>query len=161
MKVEILPLGILNSYSFVIVFSVYDGKVLLSRKRGKCSWELQGGHIENGETPINAAKRELFEESGVLDINMVPLFDYRTYEVDSHNSEKNIKEPDLGKPGRNGIVFFANVLCLGVLPKSEIEEICLWDYLPDNLTYPEITSLLYQQLITEGKLYKLINNIDE
>ena len=42
-----------------------DGLVLLIRdpKRG---WELPGGTLEQGETVIDALKREIYEESGIL-----------------------------------------------------------------------------------------------
>ena len=40
------------------------------------TWETQGGHIEAGEQPLDAAKRELFEESGAVDFDIQPLCDY-------------------------------------------------------------------------------------
>ena len=36
---------------YVVVFTRYQGKLLLSRHRQRDTWETQGGHIEPGETP--------------------------------------------------------------------------------------------------------------
>ena len=63
------PLGKLKKYKYVVVLSYYNGKILLSRHKDRSTWETQGGHIEENETPIEAAKRELFEESGALVFN--------------------------------------------------------------------------------------------
>ncbi|MEU3603672.1 NUDIX hydrolase [Streptomyces sp. NPDC006798] len=40
------------------------GRVLMVFDRYRQSWELPGGRIENGESPRQAAVRELLEESG-------------------------------------------------------------------------------------------------
>lgn len=43
-----------------------DGKVLITRRAAPPAlWSLPGGRIEGGETPEQAAQRELFEETGV------------------------------------------------------------------------------------------------
>ena len=57
------PFGTLENYKYVVVLSEYEGKLLLSRHKERKTWETQGGHIEPGETPLQAAQRELFEES--------------------------------------------------------------------------------------------------
>ena len=42
----------------------------------KGQWPFPGGKIEPGETPLMAAKRELYEESGAVDFKIEPLCDY-------------------------------------------------------------------------------------
>ena len=46
---------------------------MLGRHRERDTWEMQGGHIEANETPLEAARRELYEESGALEFIMQPL----------------------------------------------------------------------------------------
>ena len=43
-----------------------DGRVLLARHSEGGVWLLPGGGIEPGETPADAAVREMFEETGLL-----------------------------------------------------------------------------------------------
>ena len=75
-KMMILPLGSFEQYTYVVVLSQMDGKILLSRHKERDTWETQGGHIEAGETPLQAARRELVEESGAGVYELTPLFDY-------------------------------------------------------------------------------------
>lgn len=127
------PVGELKEYKYVVTLSQYDGKILLSRHKERTTWETQGGHIEKGETPIEAAKRELFEESGSIDYSIAPLCDYWAGTED-------------GSSGANGMVFKAIIYKLGPLPPSEMEEVKQFDKLPDNLTYPAITTVLFDFL---------------
>lgn len=43
----------------------HDGRLLLQRKRDN-SWSLPAGAIELGETPADAMRRELLEETGLI-----------------------------------------------------------------------------------------------
>ena len=63
-------------YKYTVVCTWYQGKWLLSRHRDRSTWETQGGLIEEGETPLECAKRELFEESGIRDARIYPVCDY-------------------------------------------------------------------------------------
>ena len=125
------PINELKNYKYVVIISWYDGRILLSRHKDRTTWETQGGHIEKGETPFEAAKRELYEESGALDYAMVPLCDYWAGEED-------------GSDGAAGMVFRAVIRRLGPMPESEMAEVQGFDSLPDSLTYPAITPVLFE-----------------
>jgi 8-oxo-dGTP diphosphatase len=49
----------------VAIFARQGGAVLLVRHRRLGTWLPVGGEIEPGETPLEAARRELFEETGL------------------------------------------------------------------------------------------------
>lgn len=133
MKCQTYRLGSLSKYKYVVVLSEYDGKILLSRHKERTTWETQGGHIEVGETSLDAAKRELFEESGAIDFDIEPVCDYRAWNENTGH-------------GANGVVFKAVIRTLGKLPESEMAEVHTFNKLPDNLTYPAITPLLFHYL---------------
>ncbi len=76
LRCRVYPLGSLVQYKYTVVCTWYQGKWLLSRHRDRSTWETQGGHIEEGETPLECAKRELFEESGIRDARIYPVCDY-------------------------------------------------------------------------------------
>ena len=55
-------------YVGINVFLVQDGKLLLGKRKnifGDGTWGLVGGHLEPGERMLDAAARELFEETGL------------------------------------------------------------------------------------------------
>ena len=122
------PPDTLAPYKYVVVCAYYRGQWLMSRHRERDTWETQGGHIEPGETPLNAARRELQEESGVTDADLFHVCDYHGF-TDTRAA--------------NGQVFLAVVYRLGTLPDSEMAEVRLFDALPENLTYPNVSPRLY------------------
>jgi len=130
-EIKTFPPGTLGSYDYVVMLSRYQGKIMLSRHKQRMTWELQGGHIEPGETPEQAAKRELFEESGAVSFELIPLCDYCG------------EEPGKDNFGR-GMVFRAEICELAAIPESEMEQIGLFDDFPSNLTYPKITAAILE-----------------
>ncbi len=72
-------------HSIAAAVLVRAGRVLLGHRHLERRWypdvwDLPGGHVENGESPAEAVRRELFEELGVhaeID-DPVP---YRTFEI--------------------------------------------------------------------------------
>ena len=130
LKCRVFPLNDLPSYKYTVICANYGGKWVLSKHKKRNTWETQGGHIEDGETPLEAAKRELFEESGIRDAEVYPVCDYWGF-----------------NPYRcsNGMVFLAVVHSIGQLPESEMQEIGLFDKLPENLTYPLTSPVLYRE----------------
>ena len=128
--------GALKTYKYVVILSTYGGKLMLSRHKQRTTWETQGGHVEPGETPMEAARRELYEESGAVRYDIRALCDY--WAGDEVTGE-----------GATGRVFHAEIHELGPLPESEMAEVRLFDGLPENLTYPAITPELYAVLLKE------------
>jgi len=47
-----------------------EGKVLVVSQRGT-SWSLPKGHIDPGEEALGAARREIYEESGIRDLELI------------------------------------------------------------------------------------------
>ncbi len=57
------------------------GEILVASQHGT-SWSLPKGHIEKGENPLKAAKREIFEETGVTNLEFVrDLGSYQRYMI--------------------------------------------------------------------------------
>jgi 8-oxo-dGTP diphosphatase len=140
MKCTVYKLNYLKQYKYVVTFARYKNKWIICKHKNRNTWETSGGHIEDSETPIEAAKRELWEETGAIDFTIEPVCDY--WACDEPHETENIK-------WSNGQVFLAYVNILGEIPKnSEMECIDLFDEFPQNLTYPDITHTLLPQIIT-------------
>ena len=128
MNCYIYPPNTLKKYWYVVILSFYQGQLVLSRHKQRTTWETQGGHIEPGETPQEAAARELVEESGAVRFSLEPIFDYAAGENEL----------------QGGMVFAGQIDELGPMPESEMAEISMFDALPEQLTYPGITPHLYR-----------------
>ncbi len=126
------PSGSLDGYIFVAICSIYNGKFVLSRHNERDTWETQGGHIEDGESPVEAARRELYEESGIVSADLYRVCDYYGYDNEGF---------------ANGVVFLAIVKEMGTLPESEMSEVALFDCLPLELTYPKVTPVFFEQAL--------------
>ena len=58
-----------------------SGQVLVVSQHGT-SWSLPKGHVEAGEDTLAAAKREIYEESGVTDLTLVrELGSYQRFRI--------------------------------------------------------------------------------
>lgn len=130
LKCRIYPFGSLSPLRFVVICSFYQGKMLLSFHGKHQSWETQGGHIEAGETPEEAARRELYEESGIKNAELIPVCDY--FADDSEGSS-------------NGRVYAALIKELSEMPQYEMSRTGLFRELPDDLTYPLVTPVLFRE----------------
>ena len=128
---RVFPLDTFPAFKYVVVFSRMNGQWLFSRHRQRQTWETQGGHIEPGETPLEAARRELYEESGAKAFTITPACDYWA----GSDEESSV-----------GTVFVADITEMSPMPDSEMAEVRAFDSLPEALTYPAITPMLFEAI---------------
>ena len=130
-KVCISNLGALKAYRFVVIFARYRNKWLYCRAKDRDSFETAGGHIENNETTLEAARRELYEETGAVHYDIEPAFDYSVHIPTAYS---------------NGQLFFARIKELGTIPDFEMAEVKLFDAIPDKMRFPGILPVLYHKI---------------
>jgi len=125
--------GALRAYRFVVIFARYRDKWLYCRTKNRGVYETAGGHIEPGESPLEAARRELYEETGAIEFDIEPAFDYSVH---------------VGTAYSFGQVFFARVRELGDIPEYEagVEAIALFEAVPERLRFPQILPVLYDRM---------------
>lgn len=113
---------------FVAVISRMNGRWLVCRHAARETWEFPGGRIEPGETPDEAAARELYEETGALRYDLTPLALYAVRRGEA--------------PESFGVLYAAEVTERGAMPPFEMAEAMPVDAVPERLTYPAIYPVL-------------------
>ena len=93
-----------RTLKYVVVAAMYEDKWLMVRHKDRTSFEIPGGHIEAGELPDQAARRELFEETGASKFTLTPIGDY------------SVTRENISSYGR---LYFAKINDLGILPASD------------------------------------------
>lgn len=130
------PEGLRHKYAVII--AQYQGRLLWCRHEDRTTWEIPGGHVESGETALQAAARELQEETGATEFSLQPVCWYSAYR-------------DGSEPHSLGLLCIAEVTALGEL-HSEIAEVHPFDAPPSTLTYPEIQPVLLAEARRRGLL---------
>ncbi len=122
-----------SSIGWAVVVTRYKNRWIFVKHKNRDTFEVPGGTRDRNESTVDCARRELYEETGSAIFEIFPLEVY------------SIKHPD--NSISYGQLFFANVTEITELPDSEINEVQLFDKLPDNLTYPFVHSVLFQRAV--------------
>lgn len=115
-------------FDYAVVMAKMNGQWIFCRHKDRDTWEFPGGHREPGETIFQAAKRELYEETGAAGFDIYPVSAYKVH----------------GVYDRYTMLYVADLGALGEIPEnSEIAEIMLTTKTPDKLTYPDTHPYLF------------------
>lgn len=117
---------------YVVMIARYKNELIFVRHEDRSTWEFPGGHIEEGEHPDDAARREMKEETGAVKFELEALCDFEVEYKGAHSI---------------GRLYFCEVQELGPLGGFEIVEILCQKKLPRNMTYAEIQPHLIEEAI--------------
>lgn len=118
-----------------VVLRDADGRILVVRKRGTSRYMLPGGKIEAGETPAQAAVRELFEEVGA-ELDPAHLTFLGEWTAPAAN------EPDHTVHGH----IFEHPWIDGLSVRAEIEDL-LWLHPDEMATRDDLAPLLVTRVL--------------
>ena len=128
---------------FAVIISKVDGKWVFCKHKERDTYEIPGGHREEVELILDAAKRELREETGAIDFKIEPICVYSVKGKTRVNKTENDES--------YGMLYIADIYSFEEI-HSEIEKIIFTDELVDDWTYPLIQPKLIEEAQKRGFL---------
>lgn len=122
--------------SFAVIIAKYNHQFILVKHKNRDTYEFPGGRREQGESILDCARRELYEETGAIDFHLTPISIYYVEGKTRANLSGN---------RTYGMLYKADVYHLNHLPESEIEKIILCDTFTLPWTYPDIQPYLLEK----------------
>ena len=121
---------------FAVIIAKTEGKWVFCKHRERETYELPGGHREAGENILEAARRELYEETGALTYRIEPICVYSVSTPGNFGGEEGF-----------GMLYYADITEFEPELHSEIERILITDKPVENWSYPPI----HPKMIEEGR----------
>lgn len=122
-----------SKIDFAVIVARTDGKWVFCKHKERETFEIPGGHREKGEAIDEAAKRELYEETGALEYEISRLGIYSVMVDDNKETESF------------GMLYYADIFKFEGELHSEIEKIIITEDLVESWTYPEIQPKLVER----------------
>ena len=117
---------------FAVILSQYKGRWVYCKHKNRDTYEIPGGHREENETIVDAAKRELYEETGAIEYEIKPV---TVYSVTDNEKETF------------GMLYYADIYQFETELHCEIERVEMFEDMPRDLTYPLIQPLLMKEYL--------------
>ena len=136
-----------NLIRFAVIISKSNGKWVFCKHKERGTYECPGGRREAGETVLECAKRELYEETGAIDYEIMPIC---VYSVTGKTRVNETGDESFG------MLYFAEIKEFEQELHSEIERVDFFDELPEKWTYPLIQPLLIQEYERRNQNTKIV-----
>lgn len=122
---------------FAVIISKYQGKWVFCKHKDRDTYEVPGGHREADEAIAETANRELKEETGAIEYELIPLCVYSV--------SGNTRDGEYIKEESFGMLYFADIYSFEEELYHEIAEVILTEQLPERWTYPNIQPALMEK----------------
>jgi len=110
------------------------GKVLICKRKNSNQWQFPQGGIDKGESPIEAAKREIFEEVGIKPSKIKVLGkikDWVKYEIPKELAKKSFKKKGIVGQKQKWFIFkIKSEACISFVndPDNEFDDFAWVSY---------------------------------
>lgn len=110
------------------------GKVLICKRKNSNQWQFPQGGIDKGESPIEAAKREIFEEVGIKPYKIKVLGKIKgwvKYEIPKELAKKSFKKKGIVGQKQKWFIFkIKSEACISFVndPDNEFDDFAWVSY---------------------------------
>ncbi len=136
---------------------IKNSLILVGKRSVQGTWQMPQGGIEVGETPIQAAARELKEETGIEGVDWVGETDWMFYEFPNYVRKNPFFKNSLGKKQK----WFYAIMLNSDIPIVLNDEFCDHAWKPDSWVQINIVKFkkeIYSNIFSNN-VYNNIKNL--